>query len=158
MDYNEYRSLIERYWISETTIQEEKRLLDLYQRHPYLPADLDKWRSWFLGLEDLTDMPDQDFDVKIIKVIEEKAAIVRKKMFFRMAIAASVALILMIGIKQGIPKDRYTNEMTEAEMTKAVETLLMFTSSEMNRAENTAKEQIKTTQIITGIINISHNE
>ena len=158
MDYNEYRSLIERYWISETTIQEEKRLINLYHRHPYLPADLEKWRSWFLGLEGLTDLPDKDFDEKIIKIIDEKAAVVRKKLFYRMAIAASVALIFMIGVKKGLPKDRYTNEVTEAEMTKAVETLLMFTSSEMNRAETTAKEQLKTTQIITGIINNTYDE
>jgi hypothetical protein len=159
MDYNEIRNLIERYWQCETDKEEEKIIAGYYKQNSNLPEDLEKWREWFTGLQGISELPDVEFDKKILQVIDgkrKKISFSRTNTFYRISIAASVALLVFIGLKQGFPTEKNNNELTDEEMVMTVKTLLLFTSSEMNSAQTTAKDQLKTANIMNEIINISY--
>jgi len=161
MDYNEIRKLIERYWQCETDKDEEKIIAGYYMQNSNLPEDLEKWRDWFTGLKDISELPDIEFDKKILEAIDEKIKKIpffRTNTFYRISVAASVALLVFIGLKQGFSPEKSKTELTDEEKVMAVKTLLLFTSSEMNRAETAAKDQLKTANIMNEIINISYYE
>lgn len=161
MDYKEIRNLIERYWQCETDKDEEKIIAGYYKQHSNLPEDLEKWREWFTGLQGISEMPDVQFDKKILEAIDEKRKKIpffRTTTFYRISMAASIALLVFIGLKQGFPTEKSTKELTDEEMVMTVKTLLLFTSTEMNRAQTTAKDQLKTANIMNDILNISYYE
>lgn len=161
MDYNEISNLIERYWQCETDKDEEKKIAGYYKQNSNLPEDLEKWRDWFTGLQDISEIPDSEFDKKILATIDaknNKISFFRTNTFYRISIAASLALLIFIGLKQGFSPEISKKELTDEEKVMAVKTLLLFTSSEMNRAETAVKDQIKTANIMNDIINISYYE
>lgn len=161
MDYNELRKLIERYWQCETNLDEEMQIAELFKQNSNLPDDLEKWRKWFSGVQDIAVMPDKEFDKRILEAIDsgnKRKSFFFPTVFYRITIAASIAFLIFIGLRQDFQSNKSSNEMTDAEVVMTVKTLLLFTSSEMNLAENKAKEQLKTTNLMNDIINISYYE
>ena len=98
MDYKYIEQLLERYWQGETTLQEEA-ILRAFFCQPDMPDHLRKYQPLFaLEKEELLG---DDFDVRILEMIEEKpkAKIVTltSRLMPLFKAAAIVAIILTLG-------------------------------------------------------------
>ncbi|MGE4569457.1 MAG: hypothetical protein AB7C90_09805 [Bacteroidales bacterium] len=163
MDTEKVKGLIERYWEGDTHRDEEQAIVQFFSEHPVLEPELEQWRRWFSGLQAAASLPDETFDQRILKAIDAKPA--RKPMLCaslvcRMAVAASMALIVGLGVKQLIPsgsKNR-NHDMSEAEVRETVRSLLLLSSSEINRAENAVRQQLETAKVINERLNSQSNE
>ena len=98
MDYKYIEQLLERYWQGETTLQEEA-ILRAFFCQPDIPDHLRKYQPLF-ALEKEEPLGD-DFDVRILEMIEEKpqAKIVTltSRLMPLFKAAAIVAIILTLG-------------------------------------------------------------
>ena len=98
MDYKYIEQLLERYWQGETTLQEEA-ILRAFFCQPDMPDHLRKYQPLF-ALEKEEPLGD-DFDVRILEMIEEKpqAKIVTltSRLMPLFKAAAIVAIILTLG-------------------------------------------------------------
>ena len=98
MDYKYIEQVLERYWQGETTLQEEA-ILRAFFCQPDMPDHLRKYQPLF-ALEKEEPLGD-DFDVRILEMIEEKpkAKIVTltSRLMPLFKAAAIVAIILTLG-------------------------------------------------------------
>ena len=98
MDYKYIEQVLERYWQGETTLQEEASLRAFFCQ-PDMPDHLRKYQPLF-ALEKEEPLGD-DFDVRILEMIEEKpkAKIVTltSRLMPLFKAAAIVAIILTLG-------------------------------------------------------------
>lgn len=106
MDYKYIEQLLERYWIAETT-HEEENILRVFFSQKDIPAELEVYRSLFdYEAEEMkTCLLDDNFDVRILALTEEEPQVVvsAQQVTFRQRLAplfkaaAIVAIILTIG-------------------------------------------------------------
>ncbi len=103
MDYKYIDQLLERYWSGETTLEEEQILRSFFSQ-PDVPAEMAKYRSLFLyeQTEPKTDVLGDDFDERIISMIDEQPAVRARVVTLRQRLAplfkaaAIVAIILTL--------------------------------------------------------------
>lgn len=161
MDTNEVKSLIERYWEGDTHRDEEEAIVQFFSEHPVSEPELEQWRRWFSGLHAAASLPDQAFDERILAAIDARPAckpILCASLVCRLAVAASIALVVGLGVKQLIPSGNSGREMSEAEVRETVRNLLLLSSSEINRAENAVRQQLETAKVMKEMLNSQSNE
>ena len=116
MDYKYIEQLLERYWLCETTLQEEAILRSFFSQDD-VPAELQQYKALFT--QPKAELGD-DFDARILAMVgqesESKAKIVtltsRLMPLFRAA--AVVAIILTIGNAAQAPWDRGWDDPKDA--------------------------------------------
>ena len=116
MDYKYIEQLLERYWLCETTLQEEAILRSFFSQDD-VPAELLQYKALFT--QPKAELGD-DFDARILAKVgqesESKAKIVtltsRLMPLFRAA--AVVAIILTIGNAAQAPWDRGWDDPKDA--------------------------------------------
>lgn len=104
MDYKYITQLLERYWECQTTLEEENILRAFFSQED-IPASLLQYRDLFVyeTVEPKTDVLGQEFDDKILAMINEdepvKAKVVsmRQRMMPLFRAAAAVAIFLTVG-------------------------------------------------------------
>ena len=71
MDYKYIKQLLERYWVCETSLEEEEILRTFFSQKE-VPAELEKYRALFVYAhqEATQDALGSDFDAKIISMID----------------------------------------------------------------------------------------
>ncbi len=103
MDYKYIDQLLERYWSGETTLEEEQILRSFFSQ-PDVPVEMAKYRSLFLyeQTEPKTDVLGDDFDERILSMIDEQPAVRARVVTLRQRLAplfkaaAIVAIILTL--------------------------------------------------------------
>lgn len=161
MDSSKLRKLIERYWEGDTNRDEERAIVQFFREHPVAEPEVEQWRRWFSGLYAAASLPDPAFDQRILAAIDARPArkpILCASLVCRLAVAASIALMVGLGVKQLIPSENRGREMSEAEVRETVRSLLLLSSSEINRAENAVRQQLETAKVINEMLNSQSNE
>lgn len=173
MDPDNVKKLLERYWEGDTHLDEEQAILQFFHEHPVAEPEVEQWRRWFSGLHAAASLPDPAFDQRILAAIDAKPVRkplpdhkplpfrkpqLRSSLVVRLAVAASIALMIGLGVKQLIPSGNSGREMSEAEVRETVRNLLLLSSSEINRAENAVRQQLETAKVINEMLNYQSNE
>ena len=103
MDYKYIEQLLERYWECETSLEEEQILRSFFNQKD-VPARLLQYKEVFsFSEEDKQNRLDDEFDARMLAMVEEKPAVVAKQitMWSRLApickAAAAIAIVLTIG-------------------------------------------------------------
>lgn len=104
MDYKYINQLLERYWAAETTLEEEEILRTFFSQVD-IPAELETYRPLFVyeQTEPKTDVLGDDFDEKILSMIEEPVVVKARTISLAQRLmplfraAAVVAIILTLG-------------------------------------------------------------
>lgn len=104
MDYKYIKQLLERYWRCETTLEEENILRAFFSQKD-VPAGLSGYKDLFTyeQVESKADVLDDDFDEKIMSMIDEPAPVKARVIPFTQRLvplfkaAAVVAIILALG-------------------------------------------------------------
>ena len=102
MDYKYIEQLLESYWQGETTLQEEAILRAFFSQpcQTDIPEDLRRYQSFFL-CESQQEAPfGDDFDARILDLIEEEAPntiTLKNRLMPLFRAAAIVAIILTLG-------------------------------------------------------------
>ena len=164
MDCNNVKQLIGKYWDGNTNIEEEHEIKMFFSTCADLPEELEKWRSWFSNLSDISNANlGDDFDAKILERIEkEKEQEKVNKIFFPHLrnIAAACIVLSIIGISTWkIISYRSEKQDLEAmiqakEDYEQIKNALYFTSSKINESEKAIQENLNKIEIINEIINI----
>lgn len=110
MDYKYIKQLLERYWICETSLEEEEILRTFFSQKE-VPTELEKYRALFVYAhqEATQDALGSDFDAKIISMIDEpvtvKARTIRlsERLMPLFKAAAVVAIILTLSNALQVP-------------------------------------------------------
>jgi len=112
MEQAEIKALLEKYWQAETTLEEERLLVE-YFRQPGIPAGLETVRELFAWREQEAELrPGADFDRRMLERITEMEQEdgrgepeVRGRVVGRFSVrfAAAAAIILCLGIGLLIP-------------------------------------------------------
>ena len=121
MDYKYIEQLLERYWECETSLEEEQILRSFFNQKD-VPARLLQYKEVFTFPElDKENQLGDDFDARLIAMVEEKPAVKAKRitMWSRLApifkAAAAIAIVLIIGsiTEKSILKDMPTPVQTD---------------------------------------------
>ncbi len=159
MDYNRIIGLIDKYWEGDTSLNEEQEIQSFFVENESLPAFLEQYRKWFVGVKEVSDMVlGEDFDNRILSEIDRQLTESICKIRFRRwriaSIAVAASLLLFLGWMKFVnPKQK----MTYAEAQEAVllvKDVLCFTSANLNKAENIAQESLKRIDIMNEYIKI----
>lgn len=104
MDYKYIHQLLDRYWNGQTSLEEEQILHSFFSQL-CLPEEFEKYRSLFIyeQSQPLTERLDDDFDERIMSIVEESHTAKSNKVriserfapLFRAA--AMVAIVLTLG-------------------------------------------------------------
>jgi hypothetical protein len=117
-DYRKIDEILERYWLCETSVEEEKALQDFFLNEQDIPSHLIQYQSLFeyRDAKQTEKLPD-NFDEKILNKIGAQPK--RKKIYFlrAMKVAASIVLLISLGLTAYIYHVR-------TEQTQARETVL----------------------------------
>lgn len=104
MDYKYIKQLVERYFLCETTLQEEEILRAFFSQED-VPAELRKYQPLFAYQQNEVkeDVLGDDFDERIMKLIDEPAPVKARTITFTQRLmplfkaAAVVAIVLTLG-------------------------------------------------------------
>jgi hypothetical protein len=67
-------ALLEKYWLAETTVEEERQLAE-YFRQPVIPAEWEPWRNVFAYFETEAQItPGEDFEARLLERIRQAEA------------------------------------------------------------------------------------
>ena len=160
MDYSKIKQLIDRYWDENTSIEEEREIKMFFSTHSDLPGELEKWRSWFSCLSDISNAKlGNEFDIKILEHIEQKPARNKKRFTvnFRNLAAACIALMIFSAatwkIISYLSEKQHQRALLQAnDGYEQIKNMLYFTSSKINETENIVQENISKIDIINEII------
>ncbi|HTR31087.1 MAG TPA: hypothetical protein VMH27_17570 [Puia sp.] len=153
MEQEEIKTLLEKYWAAETTLEEECRLA-AYFRQPEIAPEWEPIREIFAWREEEAEVvPGPDFNRRMLRRIsdmEEAPKISR----FSIRFAAAAAIILCLGISLLIPSispqprqpvartavaDTYTDPQ---QALAAVRKVLLVASSRMNEGKNITQKNM----------------
>lgn len=151
MDYKNVKRLLEKYWVGETSLQEEQLLKD-YFNSDNVASDLASYRPLFVYFKQAQNKAStQSFK----HISMERKTIVRALWLNRLSIAASIVLIIFAGFlcydnimrttpsfaEQTIsPKDTYKNPKAAYKEAKAA---LMLISKGLNKGVKKTKEGVR---------------
>ncbi|MCI6617512.1 MAG: pyruvate ferredoxin oxidoreductase [Prevotella sp.] len=110
MDYRYIQQLMERYWSCETSLEEEE-ILRMFFSQKDVPAELLRYKDLFTYelREPRTDVLGDDFDERVISMIEEPAPVKARTITMTHRLmplfkaAAVVAIILTLGNAAQVP-------------------------------------------------------
>lgn len=146
MDYRDIRTLLEKYWQGESSLEEEKQIKLFFSRHPdKLPDDLEEIRDLFGFYEDELHMNAPEFPPLFIQDIKKKndspgRIFILLKSYWKYA----AILLLLLGsmvLYQSVhhEKSLTTAEDTYQEPQKAFETTrkaLELIAANLNKGKN----------------------
>lgn len=158
MDYKYIEQLIERYWICDTSLEEEQ-ILHAFFHQKEIPAGLLRYKAFFTyeDAEKQKGLGD-DFDAKILEKIERPAVKAKRltlcsRLIPLMKAAAIVAVVMSIGMvaehsmdRQGEPMiyvhDEYSETSVEPEVAiqqafskDSIKTMAVEGDEEINKKE-----------------------
>ncbi len=128
MDYKYIDQLLERYWVAQTTLEEEEILRAFFSQID-IPAELEQYRPLFVyeHTEKQSDVLGSDFDERILAMIDEKdetknekkvvkarTISMRQRLMPLFRAAAVVAIILTLGQAAQVPFQQKDDEMQMA--------------------------------------------
>lgn len=102
MDYKYIEQLLERYWICETSLEEEQILRAFFSQKE-LPEELAAYRELFAAAPTADETLGDDFDAKVLAAIDEpptvKARTIKmpRRLMPLFKAAAAVAIMITIG-------------------------------------------------------------
>jgi len=141
MDTRQIKTLLEKYFDGKTTLQDEQTLSDYFMEETIVP-ELLPFRQQFVLLRTLRELEpcNPDFEHRLARMIDsqhEELRLDRKpKYFFRLAVAASIAVLIGISgylIMNNLwHRERDTYEDTRLAYAEAQKTLL-YVSQKMNQ-------------------------
>lgn len=118
MDYKYINQLLERYWVGETSLEEEQILRSFFSQ-PNVPDELKQYRCLFVyeQTEPATDVLGDDFDEQLMSIIERprpvKARVLtigqRFAPLFKAAAVVAIILTLSNAAQSSFRDDDYTN-------------------------------------------------
>ncbi len=118
MDYKYINQLLERYWVGETSLEEEQILRSFFSQ-PNVPEELKQYRCLFIyeQTEPATDVLGDDFDEQLMSIIERprpvKARVLtigqRFAPLFKVAAVVAIILTLSNAAQSSFRDDDYTN-------------------------------------------------
>lgn len=122
MDYKYIDQLLERYWVAETTLEEEE-ILRAFFSQTEIPAELEQYRPLFAygQQEKQADVLGADFDERVLAMIEEPVRVraryvsLSQRLMPLFRAAAVVAIVLTLGNAAQVPFERHAGEMNIAE-------------------------------------------
>lgn len=161
MENDEIQKLVDLYWEGITTPEEETLIHAFYTSNKNLSPELEKWRNWFEAKEGISNVElTDDFDAKILSTINQarmKSSRWKRIVFTSVAVAAAVILAYFSWMRTDklhldSGEISYT-EIEEAEY-QMVKELLIFTSSQINRAEFVLDENLRKIDVVHEYINI----
>lgn len=160
MDYAMINELLNKYWLCETTLEEERELRQFFASNE-VPVQLQAYKAWFAGKGEAgLLLLDESFDKKILRQIKSKEHSLFHfgKRYF-IGIAASVVLLASVSLyvfnqtdwsSDPSYQDTYQNP---EEALKAAKVSLSFVSSEIKRGQKMVYNEMKKTAPITDMIN-----
>jgi hypothetical protein len=140
MKTTEIRTLLEKYFEGESTLQEEQALLE-YFSGDVVDAEFRHERQHFLLLQDGRTVQDvnPDFESKLVNLIasqQSPSKAGRMRWIPRLAAAAAIALLIGIGgimvVNKGLHRDKDTYTDPQLAYAEAQKTLL-YVSQKMNQ-------------------------
>lgn len=147
MDYNTARTLLDKYWNCETSLEEEEQLRSYFQRDD-VPDDLGKYRDLFrFYVNERSTELNKEFDDKILKKLgSDRKEGHQRYLGWMYKAAAAVLLILsffviherFIRVKDQAKKvveDTFSDPEKALEETKRV---LFFVSEKINKGKEEA--------------------
>ena len=155
MDYGRIEKLLQKYWNSETTIEEEEELrLFFIKGGEEMPEHLSRYASLFVFQQTEKKMGLTDsFDEKILRQIERGQG--RSRMWLTLGRRLAAVFVLFIGmgllyrhmdrIQKPEPADTYQNP---AEALAQVEKTLMLVSDKMMQGQKKAERNIEKTEAL----------
>lgn len=158
MDYGMINELLNKYWLCETTLEEEREIRRFFASDE-VPVELQAYKAWFAGVNEEIPVLDEQFDARILKQIHPK----RHTLFHLgkrsyISIAASFALIVSVSLfvfeKTDWTSDpSYTDTYQDPEEAlKATQVALSFVSSEIHRGQKMVYNEMKKTAPLTKMI------
>jgi hypothetical protein len=160
-DNKEIQKLIDLYWDGMTTPEEESFICTFYVSNKTLPSELEKWRNWFEGENTVNGMNlTDDFDEKILSRIEQTQEKKSHRRYINFSSVAAVAAAIVLAYFSWIKTDEYhmgAEDMSYAEIEeeyRIVKEMLIFTSSQMDRATSAIDENLGKIDVVTEYINI----
>ena len=136
MDYKYIEQLMERYWNAETTLEEES-ILRTFFRQENIPAEMEPMRALFAD-EASHQTLDDDFDARMLQMVNEEGAPKSIKALPLFRAAAVVAIILTLGNAAQAPwdstwntPDDYVSNLQDADTVAAVSPVQVANVGEM---------------------------
>ena len=160
MDYAMINELLNKYWLCETTLDEERELRRFFASDE-VPAQLQAYKAWFAGKEEAElTLLDNRFDAMILNKIKPKhRALFHVGKRYFIGIAASAALLISASLYvfnqtdwSSDPSYQDTYQSPE-EALNAAKVSLSFVSSEIKRGRKMVYNEMKKTAPITDMIN-----
>lgn len=142
MDYKYINQLLELYWSCKTTLEEEEILRTFFSQID-IPEEFEKYRPLFLyeQVERKTNVLGNDFDEKILSMIDEPIPVKARKITFTQRLmplfraAAIVAIILTLGNAAQVAfnndSDRFNGNTAEIEQVQQGVTVAFSKDSTM---------------------------
>ena len=159
MDYAMINELLNKYWLCETSLEEERELRRFFASEE-VPEHLLAYKAWFCGRDEAAiPVLGADFDKRILKKIKPK-----ERLSFHLGrryvtgIAASLAILVAASLyvynqtDWADPSYQDTYQTPE-EALRAAQVSLSIVSSEINRGQKMVYNEMKKTAPITDLIN-----
>jgi hypothetical protein len=141
METGQLKILLEKYFEGQTTLQEEQALLDFFTGDQNT-AEMNPYRQQFMLLKEAREQSvyTSEFEKRLTGLIDEQLktanAIPRRKLYFRYAAAASIAVLIglsaMVLVRSRFQKQEDTYSDPQLAYMEVQKTLL-YVSHTMNR-------------------------
>lgn len=157
MDTERAEQLLEKYWMCETTVEEEEELSSFFT-NDNVPQHLLKYKQLFIYRQEESDIAlNEEFDNRILNIIRKEKKTVLRILRPWLQVAASVAVILTLWLSirvynentDSLHQDTFqTPEQALAEMEK----IFSRVSVQFEKTQELMSQQLEKTKPITEVI------
>ncbi|NDV66591.1 pyruvate ferredoxin oxidoreductase [Bacteroides sp. 224] len=147
--------LLDKYWLCETTMEEEKELYQFFMEED-VPEHLTKYKELFrLKTEEREPALDEQFDTKILSLIAEKEKTIKRykvSLFFKVAAAAVIFLVVCLNIQPPASKENPWEQdtyETPEEALAEVQRVFNFVSDQFERGQDIVDKNMKNVEPVT---------
>jgi hypothetical protein len=156
-DIQHIKHLLQRFYDGTSTVEEEQRLCDYFCNADNVPEELKTDQKMFRHLSECNAevMPSEDFEQRLLSALHThtKRSKIRWKRFT--AVAASVAILVGIGITFYIKSNRNPYEVTDPQLAYAItQEALLNASEKLNKVDR----QLEKVSLILNKTNRKHNQ
>ena len=159
----DYKAIMEKYWIGESTLEEEKALKSYFENGK-ITADLLPYKALFRYV---SNEQSRGMDRKVEAMVNSskklKVSVLSPNYFKWVNIAASIALLLMTGIlyqknTQLTKEEKIANYWSRIELKDPIEAIkktkaaLLLVSKKLNNGTEAALHQVKKVQQVSQYI------
>lgn len=156
-DIQHIKHLLQRFYDGTSTVEEEQRLCDYFCNADNVPEELKTDQKMFRHLSECNAevMPSEDFKQRLLSALDthSKRSKIRWKRFT--TVAASVAILVGIGITFYIKSNRNPYEVTDPQLAYAItQEALLNASEKLNKVDR----QLEKVSLILNKTNRKHNQ